>query len=285
MNYDAVTQYVMCPPSTFTAAEANNIFMEKIPDELRVVDHNKALSQWLELYRYIAARKPVNLLPALGENQDLVFCSNIGVSLESSPGTVVVSNFRSRPRRGETPIGYDFFRTLGYHTVICPYLFEGKADLHQVAGNVYAGAYGMRTSSLALQWFEEEFGIEVIPVRITNPYLYHLDCSLFSLDDQTLLLITDGVDRETIRRLEEFVNIVGVSAELGLSGVTNAIRVDDTILIGAVPDRRPEDREVVRLWERVCYRANLNLKVFDLTEFEKGGGALSCLVMPLFEPL
>jgi N-dimethylarginine dimethylaminohydrolase len=275
-------QYLMCPPSTFSAKVPNNIFMEELPDNLRVVDKNKALSQWLKLYKYVSSCKPVNLLPAIGDNQDLVFCSNIGVNLDSHPNSIVISNFRSDPRRGETPIGLNFFSSLGYDTEVCPYWFEGKADLHKINKNTYIGAYGIRTCLEALKWFEEEFGVEVIPIKLTNPYLYHLDCSAFPIDNQNLLLVVDELDKAIISRIEKITNIIPVPLTLGVAGTTNAIRIEDTILIDF---NSSTYKNKVSFWEDICGKMNLKLKLFNLSEYEKGGGALSCLVMPLFKSI
>lgn len=275
------TQYVMCPPSTFTAKVPNNIFMEEIPDALRVVDKDKALEQWMKLYRYVSSKYPVNILPAYGDNQDIVFCANIGVNLDSHPNTVIVSNFYSEPRIDETNVGLDFFCALGYNAIRCPFFFEGKADLHKIAEDVYIGSYGMRTCWRALRWFEDTYAIKVIPIELTNRYLYHLDCSAFPLDDQNLLLVTETVSPETLKEIEEHVNVIPVPMKLGMAGATNAVRIDDTILINADPSYQIK----VDFWKDLCRSKDLKLELFDLSEYEKGGGALSCLIMPLFKPI
>src|SRR5215218_5061611 len=109
--------FLLCPPFTYATSVANNVWMEELDDERRRPDHDRALAQFLELYRFLAAEALVYVLPTPADSdlQDLVFTANLGVVLEhvEGPGTVLISNFTSEPRRGETQVGVEFFEALG----------------------------------------------------------------------------------------------------------------------------------------------------------------------------
>ena len=83
---------------------------------------------------------------------------------------------------GEERTGTDFFKLMNFAVErppetfeAEPVYFEGEADLKHIRGSLYIGAHGMRTSRSALIWAAERFEMEIVPFRITDPYLYHLD--------------------------------------------------------------------------------------------------------------
>ena len=56
--------YLMNVPYSFSAGQANNVWMTEVDDEKRTVDSDKAMAQFLDLYHFIAADAVVYLLPA-----------------------------------------------------------------------------------------------------------------------------------------------------------------------------------------------------------------------------
>ncbi len=281
--------FLMCPPLHLSADEPNNIWMREMSAAERVVNRPLALQQFLKLYRHLAERAMVYLLPSQPGLQDLVYVANLGVVLPHTPErTIVLANFRSEPRRGETEAGRAFFERFEQPCVIGPAYFEGEADLKHLKGNVYVGAHGMRTSLDALQWFEREFEMEVIPFRITNEHLYHLDCVVFPLTREQVLLCTELTDRETIARIEKYMEIVDVSFSAARAGIANCLRIGDQILcsthINTMSEGHPElpdERKKLAELERICARLGLQPVYFELTEFLKSGALLSCMVMHL----
>jgi N-dimethylarginine dimethylaminohydrolase len=141
--------FVMSCPFSYSADCPNNAWMQELCDDDRKVDRTKAMSQFAQVYRHMAADAFVFLLPTPKgcSLQDLVFTANLGIVLEHVPARdlVVLSNFSSEPRIGETEIGEQFFRSMGYTTVVAPHKFEGEAELKHLHDNVYVGGYGIRS--------------------------------------------------------------------------------------------------------------------------------------------
>src|SRR6059058_2832210 len=110
--------FLLSFPFSYSTRVANNPWMQDLSPDRRQPDFKRATVQFLELYRSIAAEALVYLLPSPrgAELQDLIYTANLGVVLEHAPGrnTVVISNFTSEPRRGETAVGVEFFREMGY---------------------------------------------------------------------------------------------------------------------------------------------------------------------------
>lgn len=286
--------FLMSLPLFLSADEPNNVLMEAMSGEDRRVDRRRATAQFLDLYSFIAAHAVVYLLPSKPGLQDQPYVANLGVVLPHlDRETVVVSRFRSPPRVGKSAVGADFFRLFEFDAHLPPatfdrepLYFEGEADLKHVRGNLYVGAHGMRTSENALRWFAEKFDMEVIGYPILDDHLYHLDCCLFFLNDQEVVLSRRKTAPDALRAIERHCNIVDATIENVRSGMTNALMLGDCLLCNSpledIDRRHPyypsEKRKIAKL-EKICAARGLELRIFNLSEFLKSGAALSCLVM------
>src|SRR5216117_550601 len=123
--------FLMNFPFSYSTDFANNPWMTDLPEEKRRPDHRRAFVQFLQAYHHISAEGLVYLLPTPSKArlQDLLYTANLGIVLEHLPdrNTVVISNFASPPRRGETAVGVKFFEEMGYTVHVSPTKFEGEA--------------------------------------------------------------------------------------------------------------------------------------------------------------
>jgi N-dimethylarginine dimethylaminohydrolase len=280
---------LMCPPLSVSAGTPNNIFMEDMPEEGRVFNRDKAMSQFLQVYSFISSMALTYVLPSKEDLQDIPYVANIGVVLPHySNKTVVLANFASRPRRGETQVGKEFFEQLGYRTILPPEHFEGEADLKYLGGNRYAGAWGSRTSSSALVWFERETGIEVIPIHLTDEAFYHLDCAVMPISEERCIVAVDNLDAVDVKALEAVTEIIPVPSRVAKQGITNCVRINRVVMCGTQfegwspdDDQWMAEKEKIAILESICAKYGYEPVFFDISEFAKSGAALSCLVMKL----
>ncbi|MDQ4079580.1 MAG: amidinotransferase, partial [Gemmatimonadota bacterium] len=214
----------------------------------------------------------------------------LGIVLEhlAERNIVVLSNFTSQPRLGETEVGYKFFRAMGYTTFVAPHKFEGEAELKHLHDNVYVGGYGIRSDRQIYEWMETEFDMEVIPVQEDDEYLYHLDCSIFPVTAEDTMVCTALLDRAEVTRLEKATNIIDVSADACYAGICNSVRHHQSILNGshihslrAGSEDYFEELKKNRELEDIAVRLGLDVNYFNLSEYHKGGALLSCMVMHL----
>ena len=284
--------YLVCFPFTYATGVANNAWMSDLPPEEREPDFKRAMTQFLELYRYLASDGLVYVLPAPAgaELQDLVFTANLGVVLEhlETKDTVILSNFASEPRRGETEVGLAYFDAMGYRTHVAPRKFEGDAELKHLHDNVYAGGYGIRSERETYDWMEETFDMKVVKLRETDPYLYHLDCTVFPLTREDTLVCTEMFEDAEIAELERHTNVIDVSVDDCYSGICNSVRLANVILNAShIHDLKRGTEEYTaevkknRRLEDVASDLALEVSYFNLSEYEKGGALLSCMVMHL----
>ncbi len=287
--------FAMNFPFTFKVETPNNVWNMEAKKEDIEVSPKIAYSQFMDLYNYLASESIIQLVPNMNKSlQDLVFVANLGVILEhlivENINVAITSNFTSSPRVEETEVGDKFFDQLGYYNYICPYKFEGSADLKWLFGNTYIGMEGQRSTKEAFDWMEENFDMKVIRVKQHNPKLYHLDCSVFPITKESTLVATSTYTKDEIKELEKYSELIHVPTKYAQAGVTNSVRCYNAIINASDIDDLDHilDKEDYRLerdknifFEDICSDFALELINVNLSEFMKGGALLSCLVLEL----
>ena len=307
-----VPVFLMNVPFSLATDIPNNILMEEMTAEERRVDPNLALEQFLTLYNYLAADSIVYLLPSHAGLQDQTYVSNLGLALPHfKEDAVVISRFRSQPRVGESSVGRRFLELLNFSVYTPParldeglspgsgsernpqeenqvVYFEGEADIKYLRDNIYIGAYGSRTSMAALTWMSTQFDMHIIPFRITDPRLFHLDCSVAPVADDQVIVCTEQADKGTLREIEKYASIIPVSTAEAAQGITNSLMNGDRMLYDSHIDTlsktnghySAEAAMVARL-ESICCELKIEPVRFCLSEFYKSGAILSCMVMQM----
>jgi N-dimethylarginine dimethylaminohydrolase len=284
--------FVVNAPFSYSTDVANNVWMEEISPDERVPNSRRAMVQFLELYRFMASEALVYVLPTpVGcRLQDLVFTANLGVVPEHLPDkhTVILSNFTSEPRRGETDVGKRFFEQMGYQTYVSPHKFEGDAELKHLHDNVYVGGYGLRSERETYDWMEATFGMKVIKLRESDPYLYHLDCTVFPVTREATMVATELFEPDEVAELERNTGIIDIPAEAAQTGICNSVRLGNLLLnsshileLKAATEEYDAELKKNRLLEDIAVKSALEVNYFNLSEYHKGGALLSCMIMHL----
>jgi len=284
--------FLMNVPFCLSADFPNNPWMEELLPEQRLIDRVKAMDQFLELYHFLSSDATIFLLPTPRkcDCQDLVYTANLGVVLEHylDHNTVVISNFASTPRRGETEIGVQFFESMGYNVCLAPFKFEGEAELKHLHGNLYLGGYGIRSEPRAYDWMEVTHDMRVIRLHLRDPYLYHLDCAVFPLMLDQCMVCSELFTHQELAQIALHTDIVDVPMSACRAGICNTVRLGGTLVNASHIDELKEgteeyltERAKNRLLEEVASEQGFDIRFFNLSEFRKSGAMLSCLVMHL----
>lgn len=281
--------FLMNPPLTLETTVPNNRTMSLLSNEDRKVNNERAMTQWLSLYKRLSRDALVYLLPSYKPLQDITFVSNMGVILNHLENPMaIMSNFRAVGRQGEPAVGKNFFEQLGYKVQIPESYFEGEADFKHLSGSVYFGGYGLRSAKKSHSWIQNQFDATVISIKLIDSHLYHLDCVLSVLDDETILLCTSICDNETLCSIEKHCQIIDVPIDLAYRGATNSVRCKSSILTESRLESLQKDDDLYEVekkkrafMEEVADRKGFDITFFDLDEFHKSGAMLSCLVMPI----
>jgi N-dimethylarginine dimethylaminohydrolase len=279
-------------PFSYATGAPNNPWMTDLTSDKRQPDHRRAAVQFLQLYRTISAEGLVYLLPtpADADLQDLVYTANLGIVLEHmrDKNTVVISNFTSPPRRGESAVGAKFFKDMGYDVHVPASKFEGEAELKHLHGNVYAGGYGIRSERETYDWMERKFDMRIVKLRLQEQYLYHLDCLLFPITDKKTLVCTELLTKKEVAEIGKVTEVIPVTADECFSGICNSLRLPTTILNSShlhdlkagTEDYKLEVQKNRKL-EDIAADLALDVVFVNLGEYHKSGALLSCMVMHL----
>ena len=279
--------YVMNFPHTLNTENPNNRWMEEMKKEDLIINRSKAYNQWMDLYTFLAGSSLVNILPSEGNFQDLVYVANMGIYLPhiKDKNLIILSNFTSKPRIGEELVGKKYFEMMGYETIISPHKFEGEADLKFLRDNIYIGGWGQRTEPETYDWMVEKFGMDIIDLEMVDDYLYHLDCTVFPLTTESVMMCTEMYDEEEIKHLEKYVEIIDVNEDDAMGGITNSVRMGNLILCGSnITELKKTDelykyeKNKINSLELICADFGMEPVIINLSEFYKSGAALSCLV-------
>jgi N-dimethylarginine dimethylaminohydrolase len=284
--------FLMNCPFSLSADVPNNLWMEDLLPPDRTIDMKKAMVQFLEVYRFFAAEAVVYMLPTPRgcRLQDLVYTANLGIVLDHLPdkNTVVISNFTSQPRRGEAKVGIAFFEAMGYDVHVPPTRFEGEAELKHLHDNVYIGGYGLRSERETYDWMERVFDMRIIKVNMCEPYLYHLDCSIFPITPQSTLVCTELFEPSEVAAIEKETDIIDVSADICFNGICNSVRLTNTITnsshihdLRAGTEAYQQEIAKNRKLEDIASSLAFEVTYFNLSEYHKSGALLSCMVMHL----
>ena len=284
-----IPTYLMNIPTSFNTDVRNNLWMDEYSKEDIKVNKSKAMHEMWEVYSFISCEAFVYLLPQPSNSkfQDLTFVANNGIVLHNiDQPTFVASNFTVKNRIGEEEYGLNFFKQLGYHTIKCPFLFEGEADMKFIRENIYVAGYGMRTEQAAHNWFKEKYGLEIISLQMTDPYIYHMDCAVFPLTKDKMVIATEAFSKKDLKILEKYVEIIPVTIDHSRAGLTNSVRVNNYIINGSDIDYLKKTSQYYKMErdknnkiEEIAANNGMEVCYFNLEEFMKGGALMSCIIM------
>jgi len=285
-----IQSFVMNFPFSLSTADPNNIWMQELTDKELIINKPKAYKQFMDLYNFVAGGAVVNLLPSEGNFQDQVYVANLGIYLPhiKDENHIILSNFTSDPRKGEELVGEKYFNQMGYKTAISPFKWEGEADLKYLYGNKYIGGYGIRSDIKAYEWMEEQYGMDILKLEMVDEYLYHLDCSIFALNNNQTLVCTELFEEEELIEMEKYTELIDIDIDDAFCGLTNSVRMGNMILCASNIAELKKSHEYyageihkIKTLEKICGDAGMEPVIFNLSEYMKSGAMLSCMMMHL----
>jgi len=281
--------FVLCQPMYVDTKVTNNIWMKNLNGEAKEIDKEKFMGEWYNLYGLLGFDSMVLLIPPKKGLQDQTYvnCAAYLPHLKDRD-VIVLSNFTAEGRTGEEDVAGAYFKMFGYEVVKNPYKFEGEPELKWLKEDVYFGGYGIRSQLEAHKWISDKYGCTIIPIYEKDKYLYHLDCTLFCLSQDEVMLCTELIDQLTIKKIEKVANIHSVTKDDCMECICNSLRIGDLIVSSSSlmfmkkrePEYNKEYKKNKRI-EEVCSKLGLELIYVELSEAAKSGAALSCFVMHL----
>ncbi len=188
----------------------------------------------------------------------------------------LLARLRHPERQRETGDRARVLAHQGYQVVTgCEADWEGGDVIMLPSAEGMFLGYGLRSRREAARWLERHADIEVMPIELRDPHLYHLDTALAVLPDGTALVCPDALTREGMRVIERargISRVMYVTRELALGFGLNLVTIGDTVVVGGC---QPELEDLVTPLGYRCL-------VVPLGQFHLAGGSAACLVAPVY---
>jgi N-dimethylarginine dimethylaminohydrolase len=265
---------LLCPPAYFDVVDRKNPFM--LPNSS--VDHENAQRQWQALCSALEETGcQVETVAPVAGLEDMVFAANqVFVGFHESIGKFIVPSGMMHPsRQREVPFYVEWYRERGF-TVIELDLgadhLEGHGDLlwHPDSSRIYAG-YGFRSTQGGVEKFREAMSkleIPVVPLRLVDPYCYHLDTCFCPLNNEAVLVFPGAYAPESLATLRQFWRRVHeLTTAEAHKFMGNGIVASGSYL---TPYLTPHLEAILRQEAVVPV-------LVGTSEFEKAGGSLFCM--------
>ncbi len=275
---------LMCAPTYYDVIYEINPWMSKI----RKINETLAQQQWLKLYETIQqCGVKIELVPPVSGLPDLVFTANAGLLLGKR---VFLSRFRYPERQGEYEHYKAWFLKAGYKIVPEPaqdfreiktnrgtlkeYIgptFEGAGD-GLFVDNILFAAYGFRTDKAYFDRFVNEKEIAtIIFCELTDPYFYHLDTCFCPINATQALWWPKAFNQDSQQRMEQAVELFAVPQDEAKRFACNSVVINNKIII---PGGCPQTAKILM-------DLNFDVRICEMTEYIKAGGACKCLTLVL----
>jgi N-dimethylarginine dimethylaminohydrolase len=256
---------LMCPPTYFGVRYEINPWMSLD----RRADPGRALAQWARLRETLeglGAR--VELEEAAPGLPDQVFTANAGFALG---GRAVAATFLHPERQGEEPHHERWLAEDGLAVIRCSLPLEGAGDLCG-ADEVLLGGHGIRSRIEALEEAADWLGVPIVPVRMDDPWLYHLDLIVAPLGGPTALIADRGLAPDArLSVAARFPDLIELTAEeTGLFCANCTVVGEHVVMHRCTP----------RLRSQLAARG-LRAVECPVDEFLKAGGGVRCMGLRL----
>ena len=257
----------MCPADFFGIEYEINAWMHEDNQVNRAV----AVEQWQKLHDIYSKQLgwKVDLIDPVKHLPDMVFATDCCLIKD---GHILLSRFRYPERQPESAHYEQWFRAHSYTDIKqATHFFEGGGDNLFCGDKILAG-HGFRSAPEAADEIHEFFGLEVVPLKIVDPYFYHLDTSLAVLSDDTVAFYPDALDKASQKRLRAAIpNVIEATLEEAQSFGLNAVSDGQTIITS---------NESESLLQK--YRdAGFQVIGTPILEFRKSGGGVKCMTLDL----
>lgn len=289
---------VSISPTTFRLFDYQH--KENIYVDTRItVDEKKVMKQHTNLENAFKDMIVYTIKNPQADLSDIVFVANGGLSIPQIPNVMILPHMKYRHRKEELPYLKKMFEDLGLTTIPFPgnstTHFEGQAELKWFHGGAKAiCGYGFRATKGAfavlkkmLDKLYKEHGldpVELLVLPLASPLYYHLDVAMLEFDGENTgtnqnqaskcIVHKNAFSEESVEKMKKFL------------GADNVFVIDtpDTLCLNAVVDgrnlitRKLTDRTMKPVLEKITGR---HVKEVDVSEFEKSGGSVRCMVMDL----
>jgi N-dimethylarginine dimethylaminohydrolase len=258
-----IKRVLVCRPTHFTVDYVINPHMQPFS-----VSAPKAKKQWDQLTATLSSLKiKIDIIEQEPDVPDMVFATDQGLVHN---GTVLLANFRYSERQNERIYYRKWFREHGFRlrSLSNIFPFEGADSLF--FGDTLLVGIGFRASVASCEELAKKLAIEVIPLRLLDPYFYQLDMAFLPIDATTAFYYPPAFSPHSQNLIKRLVpNLYKLSEEEARAYAANSfVSGHDIIIAAGTPDR----------FRSTLQKLGLTIHEVDVSEFKKAGGGIRCLI-------
>lgn len=173
-----VKRVLLCKPSHFTVEYVINPHMKPY-----AVDSDKALVQWQSLVDTLKKLKiKVDVIDQQPDVPDMVFATDQGIVRD---GAILLANFRYKQRQPERVYYREWFRQHGFRLRALSNIFPFEGGDALFCGDMLFVGTGFRASVASCEELAQKLEIDVMPLRLVDPFFYHLDMGFLPINADT----------------------------------------------------------------------------------------------------
>lgn len=258
-----VKRVLLCRPTHFNVEYIINPHMKPY-----TVEPDKALTEWKSLVSTLKSLGiKVETIDQEMDVPDMVFAVDQGIVRD---GSVLLANFRFVQRQKERIYYREWFRENGFHLRALSniYPFEG-GDTHFFGDMLFVGT-GFRASVSSCEELAVKLEIDVIPLRLVDPYFYHLDMCFLPINCTTAFYYPAAFSKSSQNLIKRLVpNLYELSKEAVDAYAANSFVSGNDIIVSA---------GIPRSFHKDLKKLGLKVHEVSIDEFKKAGGGIRCLI-------
>lgn len=258
-----VKRVLLCRPNHFTVDYIINPHMQPY-----TVDAVKALIQWQRLVSVIESLKiKVDIIDQEPDVPDMVFATDQGIVKN---GAVLLANFRYPQRQKERIYYREWFKNNGFRLRALSNLFPFEGGDTLFCGDALFVGTGFRASVASCEELAQKLEIDVIPLRLVDPYFYHLDMGFLPINDQSAFYYPAALSKNSQHILQKLIpNLIELSEDEVKAYAANSFVSGENIVIA---------KNIPKSFHKKLDKLNLKYTEVDVSEFKKAGGGIHCLI-------
>lgn len=258
-----VKRVLLCRPTYFNVEYIINPHMRP-----HSVMHGKALKQWEALVDTLGSLGiKVDIIDQEPDVPDMVFATDQGIV---QGGAVLLANFRYHQRRKERVYYREWFRRHGFRLRALSNIFSFEGgDTLLFGGMLFVGT-GFRAGVASCEELARKLEVDVIPLRLVDPYFYHLDMCFLPVNKETAFYYPQAFSHSSQNLLKRLVpNLHRLSKPAADAYAANSfISGRDAVIAAGTPNTFRKDLK----------KLGFSIHEVDIDEFKKAGGGIHCLI-------
>lgn len=258
-----VKRVLLCRPTHFNVDYVINPHMQPY-----TVNTDLAMHQWEYLVTTLSSLNiHVDVIEQEPDVPDMVFATDQGIVRN---GKVLLANFRYSQRQKERIYYREWFRKNGFKLSALSNIFPFEGGDTLFCGDMLFVGTGFRANIASCEELAQKLEIDVIPLRLVDPYFYHLDMGFLPINSNTAFYYPPAFSKNSQNLLKRLIPNLHELSEEAVNGyaANSFVSGKDIIIAKGLPKQFHKDLK----------KLGLNIHEVDVSEFKKAGGGIHCLI-------